>query len=124
MTSRQDVQALTLIYQPLQSSLEPWLSGLSGLSSIVGSCRALSGPCRAPVGLTLLTTVKQLSGTVGHVGAKVGCEHACVLSGTVGLSGCRAVGHVGACRGMSGHVGHVKAVGLSMWTSVCVLCSL
>jgi hypothetical protein len=90
-------------------------------------CQALSGPvgpCRAPVGLTLLTTVKQLSGTVGHVGAKVGCDHACVLSGTVGLSGCRAVGHVGACRGMSGHVGHVKAVGLSMWTSVCVLCSL
>ena len=82
--------------------LEPWLPGLSGLSSIVGSCRALSGPCRAPVGLTLLTTVKQLSGTVGHVGAKVGCDHACVLSGTVGLSGCRAVGHVGACRGMSG----------------------
>ena len=23
-----------------------------------------------------------------------------------------------------GHVGHVKAVGLSMWTSVCVVCSL
>ena len=39
----------------------------------------------------------------------------------LGLSGCRAVG---ACRGMPGYVGHVKAVGLSMWTSMCVLCSL
>jgi hypothetical protein len=70
---------------------------------------ALSGPCRAPVGLTLLTTVKQLSGTVGHVGDRVGCGHACVLSGTAGLSGCRAVEHVRACRGMSGHVRACRA---------------
>ena len=47
----------------------------------VKHCRVLSGTCQAPVGLTLLTAVKP-------VGGKVGCDHACVLSGTVGQGFC------------------------------------
>ena len=91
--------AISYANWPVAELIEPWLSGLSGLSTSVG---LLSGYFRATVGLDMLDTCRVscrgLSGLSGQVGVKQRVSTVGHCQAVKLLSSCRAVGAVKHCR--------------------------